>query len=1012
MPTNKKHLFARLALLLVVVLFSFQFGSRADSGASVSITSVPPWGQAGSIQGIVSGVAPGSVQLHVFFFIPDAGWYSFCSPVPIQSTGAFFLNLSSGIMIAYATRFSAYVIPTGFFVPCEPGNEALPFIVVKNAIASATIPRLPQYKTLSFSGMDWYVKTAPLKVSPGSQFFVEENAFVDNLGRLHLRLSRCQDSWCAAEVYTKDTVGYGNYSFQIDSQLDTLDPNITLGLFTWDEIAADQFHREWDIEFARWGQPNASYSAQYVVQPYTGPNNMLRFLMSSAMPTTHTVNWSQSQVSFVSNAGTIGAPGALINQFTYNGGATPVPGVGDARLHLNLYVGSGQAPLVPANTEIIINRVQYTPVQQQIGFSRTSDSASYSASASSVPLVGTAGCSATVESDSPWLKVLGTSVGSGSAVQYAVLDNPQGARVGSLILHSTLCNLTQNSQVLTVNQAGLICDVSFGQSSSNIGFLGTTGAVPISANAPSCFWSVTSSAPWLRITSAASSFGNGNIQFSVDPNASADVRQAALVLNNGRQSIFTQSAAPLTMALGRSSLNFGLNGGLVTGPQSVTLTLNSSVAGWTAFSNRPNISVSPSAGTGSGLLQISASAGASGVVTVVVAGAVNSPQLLQVDIATVSAGNLMGSFDTPLDNTVGVVGAIPVTGWALDTIEVTRLDILREPVVGEPSGNLIFVGTAVFVANARPDVASQFPTFPYQYRAGWGYQLLTNFLPNASGFGPPGNGTYKLHAIAFNKAGSQLDLGTKTITVDNVHAAKPFGTIDTPGQGDSVSGADFVNFGWALTPQPASIFPSGSTITVVIDGVPVGHPTYGQFRPDIANSFPGYANSTGAVGFFHINTTTLATGVHTISWNVFDNFGRGEGLGSRYFNVLNTSLTTGAAIPEDVIGVAAKEGVRVRHGFNVHRSSEPIAQDSDGSYSVTMEEVGHIELHLGAARGNLLLQGEAHELPIGSTLKGGVFYWQPGPGFLGEYTMQFERPDGTRIPLRVSIVPKRYSIGQ
>jgi hypothetical protein len=73
-----------------------------------------------------------------------------------------------------------------------------------------------------------------------------------------------------------------------------------------------------------------------------------------------------------------------------------------------------------------------------------------------------------------------------------------------------------------------------------------------------------------------------------------------------------------------------------------------------------------------------------------------------------------------------------------------------------------------------------------------------------------------------------------------------------------------------------------------------------------------------------------------------------------------------------------------------------------------MEEVGCIELPLGAARGNMLVADEAHLLPTGSTLKGGVFYWQPGPGFLGEYTMQFERPDGTKIPVRINIVPKRY----
>jgi hypothetical protein len=298
-----------------------------------------------------------------------------------------------------------------------------------------------------------------------------------------------------------------------------------------------------------------------------------------------------------------------------------------------------------------------------------------------------------------------------------------------------------------------------------------------------------------------------------------------------------------------------------------------------------------------------------------------------------------------------------------------------------------------------------FPTYPYQYRAGWGYQMLTNFLPNASGSGAPGSGTYKLHAIAFNKAGNQQDLGTKTITVDNSHAAKPFGTIDTPGQGGTISGTDSVNFGWALTPQPAMIPIDGSTITVVIDGVVVGHPTYNQFRSDIANLFPSYANSMGAVGFFHINTTTLANGVHTISWNAFDNLGRGEGLGSRYFNVLNTGSVGGVAAPEDLI---FDTGVRVRHGLNVDREPDPVAPDADGGYSVTMEEAGRTELHLGAVSGKMLVQGEAQPLPTGSTLKRGIFYWQPGPGFLGEYNMQFARKDGSKIPVRINIVPKRY----
>ncbi len=109
------------------------------------------------------------------------------------------------------------------------------------------------------------------------------------------------------------------------------------------------------------------------------------------------------------------------------------------------------------------------------------------------------------------------------------------------------------------------------------------------------------------------------------------------------------------------------------------------------------------------------------------------------------------------------------------------------------------------VADARTDVEALFPTLPFQYRAGWGYMLLTNFLPSGTGSTAPGNGTFSLHAIAHNAAGNSLDLGTRTITVDNAHASKPFGTIDTPAQGATISGNAYVNFGWALTQNPYAI---------------------------------------------------------------------------------------------------------------------------------------------------------------------------------------------------------------
>ncbi|NIM13035.1 MAG: hypothetical protein GTO45_12990, partial [Candidatus Aminicenantes bacterium] len=166
--------------------------------------------------------------------------------------------------------------------------------------------------------------------------------------------------------------------------------------------------------------------------------------------------------------------------------------------------------------------------------------------------------------------------------------------------------------------------------------------------------------------------------------------------------------------------------------------------------------------------------------------------------------------------------------------------------------------------------------------AGWGYMMLTNFLPNS------GNGTFEIHAVVTDFAGKTTTLGTKTIHCDNANAVKPFGAIDTPTQGGTASGSSFINWGWVLTPPPNHIATDGSTINVYVDGVNLGHPNYNIYRSDIAALFPGYANSNGAVGYFYLDTTAYANGVHTIQWTARDSGGNSDGIGSRYFSISNT----------------------------------------------------------------------------------------------------------------------------
>jgi hypothetical protein len=560
-----------------------------------------------------------------------------------------------------------------------------------------------------------------------------------------------------------------------------------------------------------------------------------------------------------------------------------------------------------------------------------------------------------------------------------VTANPGTAsRTGHLIISGGLS--------FTVTQAGAACSYTINPASVNISSSGGTGNLAITPSPASCpSLAATSNVNWASVFVSANT-----ASWSVSANSSSQTRTGSFTI--GPMSVpVTQggAGASSTMSLSRSSLNFGTSGSLVTSGQTITVTFAGPGLAWTASSNQPNIAVLPGSGSGNGTIQVTASAGASGVVTVSAPGATNPSLQVQVNVTAVTPGTPVGSLDTPIDGTSAIAGAIAVTGWALDNIEVTKVDVWREPMSGEPAG-LVYIGDAVFVSGARPDVEAASASMPLNYRAGWGYLLLTNFMPNNGGSAGLGNGTYRIHAIAHNKAGASVDFGGHTITVDNAHGSKPFGTIDTPAQGGTASGNAYVNFGWVLTQNPNMVPLDGSTITVVVDGQVVGHPTYNNFRSDIASLFPGYMNSGGAVGIYYLDTTKLSNGVHTISWSVFDNAGHGDGVGSRYFNVFNGAAGSQAA-PEDAMPPAA------------------IAHQRGRAHSVDIEELDRVELPLDAIGGYQLVNGERAPLPVGSSLKQGVFYWQPGPGFLGKYEFVFEREDGGEVRASVRIRAKTYT---
>ncbi len=458
------------------------------------------------------------------------------------------------------------------------------------------------------------------------------------------------------------------------------------------------------------------------------------------------------------------------------------------------------------------------------------------------------------------------------------------------------------------------------------------------------------------------------------------------------------------IALSRTQINFGATtAGSQTGAQRVYLSnTGAGTLVWTATGDQTWLSCTPASGAGGAELSIAVdpsglSPGAyTGSVSIADPNAGNTPQAVAVTLNVYSAASPslpFGNFDSPLDGAV-VTGSIAVTGWAVDNVGIAEVKIYRDPVSGEGSG-LVYIGDATMVENARTDIEAEYPTYPDNHKAGWGYMMLTNFMPNQ------GNGTFVLYAVAVDIEGNSVSLGTKTITGDNANGINPFGAIDTPAQGGTISGGDYVNFGWALTPLPNTIPKDGSTITVWVDGESLGNPEYDHYREDVEAFFPGLNNSAGAIGFLYINTTNYDNGRHYIYWIVTDDAGNADGIGSRYFNVRNAGARQARSrahiqrAKEETAPPVCLSPLRAAVGFDPNGGTADIFPDSSGRFQLQMNALGRVEIHLEPNCSGYMAVGEKrYPLPVGSRLdrEKGVFYWNAGPGFTGTYDLVFHIP--------------------
>jgi hypothetical protein len=214
-------------------------------------------------------------------------------------------------------------------------------------------------RSIRFSGYDWLVKSSTVLVGPGPNYFSdsEDNVWIDEQGRLHLRVTRdANGRWKASEVVLQASLGYGEYRFTIEGPPRELDPNVVLGLFTWKDEPAEN-HKELDVEIARWGDP-AGPNGRYTLQ--TG--HTYNFESPAAtVPTTHVIDWQPDQVRFQSWEGSDTEPPSPVTTIAERVFDTGVPHPGGEQTRMNLWLNGGAAPLADGGLEAIVSSFEFSP---------------------------------------------------------------------------------------------------------------------------------------------------------------------------------------------------------------------------------------------------------------------------------------------------------------------------------------------------------------------------------------------------------------------------------------------------------------------------------------------------------------------------------------------------------------------------------------------------------------------------------------------------------------------------
>jgi hypothetical protein len=358
--TRSRVLVGGWVCLLMVVWLASGCGSReSPSEPGITFTKIPPAAQGGrertdTIAGKVSIARAGQ---HIVVYARSGPWWVQPWPssplIDIQSNSTWSTSTHLGFEYAALLVEPGYQpAPTMDVLPAKGGAVA----VVTSVKGSGPIELAPT-KSLHFSGYDWVVRTIASDRGGLNNLYSGENAWVDDHGAMHLKITKKDGRWSCAEVKLNRSLGYGTYIATV-RDVTKLDPAAVFSLTTFDDWAGEQHYREMDVEDARWGDAQSKTNAQFGIQPFYVPGNVYTF-STPAGALTHSLRWESGRATFKTVKGSALRPGAqTVAEHVFTSG---VPSAGQETFQLLFYVVAGEKSPMQNENEVVVEKFEYLP---------------------------------------------------------------------------------------------------------------------------------------------------------------------------------------------------------------------------------------------------------------------------------------------------------------------------------------------------------------------------------------------------------------------------------------------------------------------------------------------------------------------------------------------------------------------------------------------------------------------------------------------------------------------------